>query len=230
MTHLKKKYDKDGFYIFKNILNKKKLNDYYQKLLVNNYSKALNKKLNINNLDKEIIKSEKNKDFDKLFKANKNFSKSLQVRKLRKEISEILKKKLEIRKIEPKFSTLILGYKIADRLAYGWHQESSYNKGKTINVQLPLIRGCSKQNGTMSILKGSNKEKLIKDFKVKKAKKSVTSNIPKRINTFLKKYSQIFINMKISDFVAFDDNVLHKSNFNKTNTVRYALVFRYQVK
>ena len=82
----------------------------------------------------------------------------------------------------------------------------------------------------MSILKGSNKEKLIKDFKVKKTKKSVTSNIPKRINTFLKKYSQIFINMKISDFVAFDDNVLHKSNFNKTNTVRYALVFRYQVK
>ena len=61
MSDLRKKYEGNGFLIFKNILSKRVLNKDYPKLITKYYSKALNKKVSINNLDNIIIESEKKK-------------------------------------------------------------------------------------------------------------------------------------------------------------------------
>ena len=100
---------------------------------------------------------------------------------------------------------------------------------KTIHFQFPLLSQCNKKNGTMSVLSGSNAEGYIKSVNnFQKHKKAVNSFIPTKINEFKKKYKETFINMNKKDFVLFHENVIHKTNKNRSSKIRLACIFRFK--
>ena len=126
---------------------------------------------------------------------------------------------------------LNIGIKDSKRTAYGWHQEKPYYKNiSTIHFQFPILNAFSKKNGTMSILSGSHKLGFIKKtITNQQHKKSVYSYIPKDIRKIEKKFVEKSIIMKLKDIVVFDENVLHRSNKNLTNKIRFAGTVRYQI-
>ena len=82
----------------------------------------------------------------------------------------------------------------------------------------------------MSILSGSHKLGFIKKIITSQQyKKSVYSYIPKDIRKIVKKFVEKSIIMKLKDIVVFDENVLHRSNKNLTNKIRFAGTVRYQI-
>ena len=60
-------------------------------------------------------------------------------------------------------------------------------------------------------------------------KKSVYSYTPKNIRKIEKKFTENSINMNIKDIVVFSENVLHRSNKNLTNKIRFAGTIRHQI-
>ena len=85
----------------------------------------------------------------------------------------------------------------------------------------------NKKNGTMSVLVGSNKLGLVKKtYNKKLSKKSINSFIPKNINKIKKQFSEKFINMNLKDIILFSENILHKSNKNISNQIRFAGIVR----
>lgn len=50
-----------------------------------------------------------------------------------------------------------------------------------------------------------------------------------RNSSEIKKFVEKFIIMKLKDIVVFDENVLHRSNKNLTNKIRFAGTVRYQI-
>ena len=85
-----------------------------------------------------------------------------------------------------------------------------------------------KSNGTMSVLTGSHKIGFIKKVKnVKLSKKSINSFVPKNITALKKKYSEKFINMNLRDVVLFNENIIHKTNNNISNKIRFACIIRF---
>ena len=92
------------------------------------------------------------------------------------------------------------------------------------------MNSCTRRNGTMSVLSGSHKLGFIKKIKSDQLhKKSVYSYIPSNINVIAKKFSEKFIYMKLGDLVMFDENVIHKSNINSTNKIRFVGIIRHQL-
>jgi len=82
----------------------------------------------------------------------------------------------------------------------------------------------------MSILSGSHKLGFIKKtITNQRHKKSVYSYIPKDIRKIEKKFVEKSIIMKLKDIVVFDENVLHRSNKNLTNKIRFAGTVRCQI-
>ena len=126
---------------------------------------------------------------------------------------------------------LNIGIKDSKRTAYRWHQEKPYYKNiSTIHFQFPILNAFSKKNGTMSVLSGSHKLGFIKKtITSQQHKKSVYSYIPKDIRKIEKKFVEKSIIMKLKDIVVFDENVLHRSNKNLTNKIRFAGTVRCQI-
>ena len=82
----------------------------------------------------------------------------------------------------------------------------------------------------MSVLKGSNKLGFIREVTNKKlSKKSINSYVPKDIKKIKKNLPEKFINMHLKDIVLFDENLIHKSNENRTKKVRFAGVVRLKL-
>ena len=82
----------------------------------------------------------------------------------------------------------------------------------------------------MSVLSGSHKLGFVKKITTSQPhKKSVYSYIPKNIKKIEKKFVEKAIIMKLKDIVVFDENVLHRSNKNLTNKVRFAGTARYKI-
>lgn len=50
-----------------------------------------------------------------------------------------------------------------------------------------------------------------------------------KINVIAKKFSEKFIYIKLGDLVMFDENVIHKSNINSTNKIRFVGIIRHQL-
>jgi ectoine hydroxylase-related dioxygenase (phytanoyl-CoA dioxygenase family) len=89
---------------------------------------------------------------------------------------------------------------------------------------------CARKNGTMSVLTGSHKLGFIKKIaKDQKHKKSVYSYTPVNINRIIKKFKEKFINMRLGDIVMFDENIIHKSNKNSSNKIRFVGIIRHQL-
>ena len=225
-----RKFYSDGYVIIKDFLNNNEVKN-FENFLLNVYSKQLKINLNKKNIHSIIKKYEEDEMYDQLYAALKKFGKT-------KPFSDVSKKFIKLCKlIFNKHYKLIgagmaIGINGSKRTAYEWHQEKPYYKSlSTMHFQFPILNSCNKKNGTMSVLVGSNKLGFIKKVNNKKlSKKSINSFIPKNINKIKKQFSEKFINMNLKDIVIFSENILHKTNKNISNQVRFAGIVRLKKK
>jgi len=222
------KFNTDGFCIIKNQIPKKKIKE-MELSFFSIYSKFLKKKVNKKNYSKIISEYESFKRYDELYIALKKFSSSKKFLSFNNFFKTFLKKTFK-KNFNLINTGMAIGLSNSQRTAYKWHQEKPYYpKKKTVHLQFPLIEKCKKQNGTMSVLVGSNKEGFIKSLnKIKKNKKSITSLVPKDIKKLKAKYKEQYICMNNRDFVLFHENIIHKTNQNISSKIRLACIYRYE--
>ena len=115
------------------------------------------------------------------------------------------------------------------RLTWGWHQESTYDvfDGKGINFCLPIFHRATKENGTMSLLKGSHRKGKLPFDKVKEQHNGATSLVPKGIEHYEREFEQVYFEANPQDAVMFDRHLIHRSNPNHTSQPRITAVIRF---
>tara|TARA_Y100000591_G_scaffold317031_1_gene326280 strand:+ start:1683 stop:2381 length:699 start_codon:yes stop_codon:yes gene_type:complete len=223
-------YHKKGFVVIKNFLRKKEKNDFSSELF-KIYSKILRKKINSKNIHKIISDYEKQKKYDELYSAFKKYCKNRSFKKISKRLSSLAKEIHQNKKFKVVNTGMAIGIKNSTRTAYKWHQEKPYYKDiDTIHFQFPAFGICNKKNGTMSVLEGSHNigfEKKLSNIKLHK--KSINSFVPKNINKLKKKFSEKFVVLKERDLVMFNQCLLHKTNHNKSNKIRFAANLRLKI-
>ena len=228
LKKLKKNFDNNGFIVIKKFLSIAEIKQ-FEKSLLKIYSNITKKKLTHFNIHKAFIYDEKNKNFDLLYTYIKKFNISSPYKKIKKKFSNLSK---QIFKNKYKYlnSGMAIGIKGSKRTAYDWHQEQSYYSVKnTIHFQFPIITKARKTNGTMSVLKGSQKAGPINKVKnIKLSKKSINTFLPKNINNLKKIFKEVYINMDLGDVCMFSENIVHKTNKSYSNKVRFVPIIRLQ--
>ena len=227
---LKYKYYSKGFVIIKNVLRKKDL-DECKKQILNSYKRVFNKELDYKNIHNFLTKCENNKEWDKMYVAFKDVCKSKSFLNISKKL-EVLSSKFFNTRTKLITAAYAIGIKNSKRTSYDWHQEKTYYskiKKKTFHYQFPFFEKCYKSNGTMSVLEGSHSLGEILNYSYnRKFKRGVYSYIPKDIKLIKKYFREKFLNMDLGDICIFHENIIHKSNINKTNKIRFAGIIRQQ--
>lgn len=227
---LKYKYHSKGFVIIKDVLRKKDLEE-CKKQILNSYKKIFNKELDYKNIHKFLTECENNKEWDKMYVAFKDVCKSKSFFNISKKLGALSKKFFNTR-TKLITTAYAIGIKNSKRTSYDWHQEKTYYskiKKKTFHYQFPFFEKCYKSNGTMSVLEGSHALGEILNYSYnRKFKKGVYSYIPKDIKLIKKYFKEKFLNMDLGDVCIFHENIIHKSNINKTNKIRFAGIVRQQ--
>ena len=133
---------------------------------------------------------------------------------------------------ENPFSVISWGFMLGlpddTRLAYDFHQESSYMVGvkDIMNVHFPFLRPSTIENGTMSVLEGSHKEGVLDFNRSKESDNSYTDMVPKGINELKLKYREVAFHLELGDIAIFHKDLIHKSNRNLSAALRPPAVFR----
>lgn len=225
----KKFFEEKGYLILKDFLSEEEVKD-LKNMLIDGYNRFLEDEINENNISEVIMKYENNNLHDKLYEAFKYISSSDYFVYIGKKFSKFVKEKfnLDTKIINTGFA---IGIKDSKRTAYDWHQEKPYyEKQDTIHLQFPIIYPCSEANGTMSVLEGSQNQGYIKEVKnIKINQKSVNSFVPKNINDLIHIYPEKSFNMSLRDAGVFDQNIIHRTNKNLLNEVRFAGIIRLQI-
>ena len=221
-----KQFNKNGYVIIKDFFKRKEIED-FEKTLIKTYSNFFKIKLNKKNIHKIISKFEHDGMYDLLYAALIKFIKTKPFKtastRLTKQSQKLFNKKYTYEN-----SGMAIGIKKSKRTAYKWHQEKRYYKNlSTIHYQFPILNSNNFKNGTMSVLSGSHNLGFIKKVDNHKlSKKSINSFVPKNIINIKKKYPEKFINMNLKDIVLFNENIIHRSNENISNKVRFAGIIR----
>lgn len=121
----------------------------------------------------------------------------------------------------------LLGLPRDERLAYDFHQESHYMPGydDIITVHFPFLWPSTRLNGTMSVLSGSH---LLGKVPARKSKREngYTDLIPVDINDLTASFEEIHFELDLGDVAIFGGDLVHRSNFNSTDDLRPAGIFR----
>ena len=226
---ISKDFNSKGYTILKNYLTLREREN-FKKQIINLYNKKLDKKINEKNLDKIITNYEKNGRYDELYKVFLEITKMSSFSKVSKRLKKLTKLIFD-KKSKSITNGITIGIKNHNRTSYEWHQEKPYYKKiSTLHFQFPIFRACNKSNGTMSVLSKSHKYGYINDVRNKiLGKKHINSYIPKKINYYKKNHKERFINMNLGDMVIFHENLIHKSNKNNTNRIRFAGIVRLKL-
>lgn len=232
MLNVKKvseEFNKNGYIILKNFLSKEDIIDLKNEI-ISTYNRFLDDRISHKNIDKIITEYEKQKAYNQLYKAFLKITKLKNFTKISKKL-EILSKKLFNTKTKNITNGITIGIKNYDRTSYEWHQEKPYYKKiSTLHFQFPIFGPCTKKNGTMSVLKKSHKYGYLAEVNnLVYGKKHINSFVPKKINIIKKKTKEIFFNMKLKDLAIFHENLIHKSNKNFTNKIRFAGIIRLKL-
>jgi len=112
------------------------------------------------------------------------------------------------------------------RFLYKWHQESFYTIPNTNSVQLwaPLIEKSTKENGTIDVLVGSHKKEI--QHRIEKVPDGHEQKYIKD-EDIKDKFELLKVELNPRDALFFHPYLIHKSNHNIGNKVRYSLVSHY---
>lgn len=225
-----KYYEKNGFLIIRNFLKNSEKKEFSSNL-IKIYSKSLNENINSNNIHEIINKYEKEQKYEMLYTAFKKYCKSNCYKKLFNRIKLLAKIIYKDKKFKLVNTGLAIGLKNSKRTAYKWHQEKPYYQDlETIHFQFPVLGICNKKNGTMSVLKGSHTlgfQENLNNYKIHN--KAINSFVPKNITKLKKDFKEVHVNLNKNDLVIFSQFLLHKTNNNNTNKIRFAANMRLKV-
>jgi len=113
-----------------------------------------------------------------------------------------------------------------ERFTYGWHQQSYYSVYEADEIQLwaPLFRRNTKDMGTISVLRGSHEVEIPHTIEATEGGHTQMHVPPDRIDGDFK---EIHIEIDAGDILLFHPVLLHRSNVNISQMVRYSLVASY---
>lgn len=233
-------YDENGYLIIDNFFTDKELNDFGEALksLIQHGLKKISKShpeikpedFNEKELDEGIMKLE---EIDHTFVAN-IYDTLYQVPEFlriiaKPETSKCVNQLLKIENDNPLY-TYTCRCRIDppknERRTTKWHQEIFYSIPKTKLVQTwaPLIIDATPENGSIEFCVGSHKDGIAR-VSFSNIKNDAT---PFLINDdIIQKYETKTLRMKKGQLMFFHPELIHRSNTNLTNTVRYSLVGMY---
>ncbi|NOR57827.1 MAG: hypothetical protein GQ474_04815 [Sulfurimonas sp.] len=113
-----------------------------------------------------------------------------------------------------------------ERFLYKWHQESFYTIPNTKSIQLwaPLVEKSTKENGTIDVLIGSHIKEI--QHRIEKVPNGHEQKYLDDID-IKHKFETLKVELSPRDAVFFHPYLIHKSNHNIGNKVRYSLVSHY---
>jgi len=186
-----------------------------------------------------IAKFNKNNNFNSpilnLSKRNKNKLSDINV--LSNRLTSFLEICVYLKKFYKKYynksnvylvdAQLLPGLPKDNRLTYDYHQESNYKKNfkNILNIHFPVYFKSTKKNGTMSSLTGSHLLGNL-NYEKKQRKQGFTNLLPKNINKIKSQYKEKFHVLNCGDALFFDQNLIHKSNYNHSPKCRICCVVR----
>jgi len=186
--------------------------------LNNFFKKHTNKKYNdamifLNRVDKK-----------KLYNLYKLSSKIYSIKKTIGRLSDMVKVlNNNLRYPVLQFESTYIGFLPKDkRLTYDYHQESSYQKNfeDLVSIHFPIFSKATVKNGTMSALNKSHKLGHLNYNKKRISKDSFSNLIPKNINLIEKNFEEVHYELNVGDVVFFHKDLIHKSNYNNSNSCR----------
>lgn len=126
-------------------------------------------------------------------------------------------------------SAIIFGIPNDDRLTWQWHQEAPYDPkiGNILSVNMPVFERAELSNGTISLLKGSHKLGTLPFDKIQESADASTSLIPKNVDSLAQEYEEDYFVADPGDVILFYENLIHRSNQNKTDRPRVTFVGRF---
>ena len=212
-------YQKNGFLLIQNFLNTVKINCLEEQIMtafqVDNFSALSDKICHLNKTDQ-----------GRLFEFNKLIGKNPLVTSCGAQLLELINN-------DPKElcaihlgGGILLGLPQDDRLTYSWHQECNYIPGfkYLYNAWIPLFNKSTKSNGTMSFLCGTHQRGKLNYTVVQKSNGycDLITDV-KDIDVPSLEY-HCYANP--GDAFIFDQNLIHRSNYNAGDTVRFSITVR----
>ncbi|WP_372725379.1 phytanoyl-CoA dioxygenase family protein [Novipirellula sp.] len=115
------------------------------------------------------------------------------------------------------------------RLTWGWHQESTYDvfDGNGVNFCLPIFERATRDNGSMSVLRGSHVMGKLPFDKVKEHENGATTLVPQGIQEYEEAFDEIVFEADPGSVVMFNRHLIHRSNPNQTPRPRITAVIRF---
>lgn len=219
-------YKDHGFKIIKNAINIKLINrlqeeiDFCFKSEIKNFS----------NISDTIIELDK-KNKSLLYEIVLNSSKLQIFNEISNEIQPYYKELAETDKpIIELSSGYLIGIPFSNRVTYDFHQESNYWTNYNYDVvtaHYAISNLLNYDNGSMSVLVGSHKLKTL-DFKDPIIKPQHTKSlVPVDIEKHKVSFEEITFELEKGDCAFFHKDLIHRSNMNKTDAVRFAGIIRY---
>jgi len=117
-----------------------------------------------------------------------------------------------------------------ERSQWSWHQESTYDvfKGAGINFCLPVFEPATRENGTMSLLKGSHKLGPLPYDKHRPPNGSTTL-LPRGVDRIAAAHEEVHFLAEPGDLIGFDRDLVHRSNPNRSPRPRVTAVVQFAV-
>ncbi|HZM00231.1 MAG TPA: phytanoyl-CoA dioxygenase family protein [Planctomycetota bacterium] len=117
-----------------------------------------------------------------------------------------------------------------DRSMWSWHQESSYDvfEGDGINFCVPVFEPATRENGTMSLLKGSHKLGPL-PFDKQRPENGSTTLLPRGIEQLVADREEVHFIAEPGDLIGFDRDLVHRSNRNRSPRPRVTAVVQFAV-
>ena len=236
-----KEFSLNGYYVAKNILKKKNLDNVLDNFCriyfkTNPKSKFLKYKRSWenNNFNKEISRFcvKKNKEFSEIYDSCQSSIVASQItsnEKIFKTVSTLLRCKFV--DLSYYLNMVRMDIPFDKRNNAAWHQEVQffYNPGLTVWVPLTKI---SDNMGFLNILEKSHSRGEIV-FRIKKPNNYSTSRVSrceisrKILSEYQKKYKHKKVKVSRGDVIFFNNNLLHKSGNNTSNRVRFTFQTRF---
>lgn len=122
----------------------------------------------------------------------------------------------------------LLGIPKDRRLAYDFHQESSFMKGfgEISSFHFPLRGPATIANGTMSVLDSSHRLGPLPFLKSRTAPNGFTDLVPDGIDEIKSRHPEVHCILEPGDVVVFHKDCIHRSNFNESDACRLVGVSR----
>jgi hypothetical protein len=224
-NNLLKEFNENGYVIVRNCISPENLDACKVSIV-----KALKKVYEGDGGYEEIISDLNRYDKDSLYRFHRNTNELSCWTLIAAELHPVLES-LGGQEAIPKLflSGYLLGLARDKRLTYNFHQESSYMriKDEMITAHFPLFYPSTRENGTMSVLKGSHIQGQLDFEKKRKSLNSYTDLIPVDISSLVEKYEEVYFDLQPGDCAFFSKYLIHRSNYNSSKYSRPVGVFRY---